>query len=106
MTWPGYWADGDPAIQRADPAGAASGRAGYRANRPFDIGDAIDPGSDDLQRGTPEHEAFTQRRLAIIRAAVDAEQAGLLECVRPAADSEGDLLQLSVRGREHLQAVG
>jgi hypothetical protein len=80
-----------------------------RATEPicrFDIADAIDPGTDDLQEDTPEHEAFTLRRLAIIRAAVNAEQTGLLECVRPATGGEGDLLQLSARGREQLQVRG
>ena len=69
----------------------------------FDIADAIDPGTDDLQEDTPEHDAFTLLRLAIIRAAVDAEQSGLLECVRPATGGERDLLQVSARGREQLQ---
>ncbi|GGM22505.1 hypothetical protein ACFFX1_11095 [Dactylosporangium sucinum] len=72
----------------------------------FDIADAIDPGDPDLQEGTAEHEAMLEQRIAIIRAAVDAEQAGLLESERPAGGDGADLVRITAQGREQLQVRG
>lgn len=83
-------------------------RAASHATEPigrFDIADAIDPATGDLKEDTAEHEAFLNQRMAIIRAAVEAERAGLLECTRPATGDEPDLLQLSATGRERLQSL-
>lgn len=71
----------------------------------FDIVEALEEAGDMPAEGTREDDALLEQRIAIIGAAVSAEQTGFLECVRPANGGDGDFLQISQSGRAWLEAA-
>ena len=91
---------GDLAVQVLQVAARAGKPIG-----PFDIAMAIDPNPDPssgVREGTPEFEAFVERRIAIVGAVVEAEEAGFLE-LAGRDDENGTLVRISARGREQLR---